>query len=207
MQYAPYIRGLWKVVLWFLRITIWRPIRNIRKNKIPKRKSRLKRTSFPKIQKLSKSSINSHRELRWKIVIQLITISSHFDTWNLAHQSWEIPWRNTVSSNYDYMHKRVKLGIIGIIVIIIGVSVFYLTSPLFISTEIDGSLPEGVELSPPFAWFQEFMALNGEERIEAGNQMDEQERIQIMFDFSKMNTSIDESMQQRLKEQGCVKRS
>lgn len=51
------------------------------------------------------------------------------------------------------------------------------------------------------------MALNGEERIKAGNQMDEQERIQIMFDFSKMNTTIDESMQQRLKEQGCAKRS
>lgn len=49
------------------------------------------------------------------------------------------------------MHKGVKFGIIGIIVIIIGVSVFYLTSPLFISTEIDESLPEGVELSPPFA--------------------------------------------------------
>ena len=42
------------------------------------------------------------------------------------------------------MHRRVKVGIIGAIIIIIGVSAFYLASPLFISTEIDEPLPEGV---------------------------------------------------------------
>jgi len=40
------------------------------------------------------------------------------------------------------------------------------------------------------------MAMSEEERIEAGNQMDEQEKNQIMLEFTRMNTSIDESMTQ-----------
>ena len=95
------------------------------------------------------------------------------------------------------MRKGIKLGIIGAIIIIVGVSAFYLASPLFISTEIDEPLPEGAEVptaSPPLNQFQEFMAMSEEERIEAGNQMDEQEKNQIMLEFARMNTSIDESM-------------
>jgi hypothetical protein len=97
------------------------------------------------------------------------------------------------------MRKGIKFGIIGAIVIIIGVSAFYLASPLFVSTEIDEPLPEGAEVpaaSPPLNQFQEFMAMSEEERIEAGNQMDEQERNQIMLEFARMNTSINESMAQ-----------
>jgi len=97
------------------------------------------------------------------------------------------------------MRKEIKFGIISAIVIIIGVSAFYLASPLFISTEIDEPLPEGAEVptaSPPLNQFQEFMAMSEEERIEAGNQMDEQEKNQIMLEFARMNTSIDESMTQ-----------
>jgi hypothetical protein len=96
------------------------------------------------------------------------------------------------------MHRRVKIGIIGAIIIIIGLSAFYLASPLFISTEIDEPLPEGAEVPAPPAsnQFQEFMAMSEEERIEAGNQMDEQEKNQIMLEFARMNTSIDESMAQ-----------
>jgi hypothetical protein len=96
------------------------------------------------------------------------------------------------------MHRRVKIGIIGAIIIIIGVSAFYLASPLFISTEIDEPLPEGAEVPapPPSNQFQEFMAMSEEERIEAGNQMDEQEKNQIMLEFARMNTSIDESVAQ-----------
>jgi Electron transfer DM13 len=96
------------------------------------------------------------------------------------------------------MHRRVKIGIIGAIIIIIGVSAFYLASPLFISTEIDEPLPEGADVSapPPSNQFQEFMEMSEEERIEAGNQMDEQEKNQIMLEFARMNTSIDESMAQ-----------
>ena len=97
------------------------------------------------------------------------------------------------------MRKGIKFGIIGAIVIIVGVSVFYLASPLFISTEIDEPLPEGAEVPafpPPSNQFQEFIAMSEDERIEAGNQMDEQERNQIMLEFARMNTSIDESMAQ-----------
>ncbi len=96
------------------------------------------------------------------------------------------------------MHKGIKFGIIGAIVIIVGVSAFYLASPLFISTEIDEPLPEGAKVpsSPTSNQFQEFMALSEEERIEAGNQMSQQEKNQIMLDFALINTSIDESMEQ-----------
>jgi Electron transfer DM13 len=96
------------------------------------------------------------------------------------------------------MHRRVKIGIIGAIIIVIGFSAFYLASPLFISTEIDEPLPEGAEVQapPPSNQSQEFMAMSEEERIEAGNQMDEQEKNQIMLEFAKMNNSIDESMAQ-----------
>jgi hypothetical protein len=96
------------------------------------------------------------------------------------------------------MYRRVKIGIIGAIIIIIGLSAFYLASPLFISTEIDEPLPEGAEVPapPPSNQFQEFMEMSEEERIEAGNQMDEQEKNQIMLEFARMNTSIDESMAQ-----------
>src|SRR5919106_6663201 len=98
------------------------------------------------------------------------------------------------------MHKGIKFGIIGAIVIVVGASAFYLASPLFISTEIDEPLPEGAEVpavpSRPSNQFQEFMAMSEEERIEAGNQMNEQEKNQIMLEFAGMNTSIDESMSQ-----------
>ncbi len=97
------------------------------------------------------------------------------------------------------MRKGIKFGIISAIVIIIGVSAFYLASPLFVSTEIDEPLPGGAEVSappPPSNQFQEFMAMSEEERIEAGNRMDEKERNQIMLEFTRMNTSINESMAQ-----------
>lgn len=95
------------------------------------------------------------------------------------------------------MHTRIKFGIIGAIVIIIGVSAFYLASPLFISTEIDEPLPEGAEIPPSSSnQFEEFMVMSEQERIEAGNQMNEQEKNQIMVEFARMNTSIDESMSQ-----------
>jgi hypothetical protein len=96
------------------------------------------------------------------------------------------------------MHKGIKFGIIGAIVIVVGASAFYLASPLFISTEIDEPLPEGAELppSPLSDQFQEFMAMSEEERIEAGSQMNEQERNQIMVEFARTNTSIDEPMTQ-----------
>ena len=43
---------------------------------------------------------------------------------------------------------------------------------------------------------QEFLVMSEEKRIEAGSQMNEQEKNQIMLEFAKMNTSINESMSQ-----------
>ena len=94
------------------------------------------------------------------------------------------------------MHKRITFGIIAAVGIIIGVSVLYLASPIFISTEIDEPLPEGAKIPSSSNQFEEFVAMSEGERIEAGNQMDDQEKNQNMLEFAKMNTSIDESMTQ-----------
>jgi hypothetical protein len=96
------------------------------------------------------------------------------------------------------MHKRTKIGIISAVVIIIGIGAFYLASPLFISTEINEPLPEGANVSAPIPsnQFQEFLVMSEEKRIEAGSQMNAQEKNQIMLEFAKMNTTIDESMSQ-----------
>lgn len=99
------------------------------------------------------------------------------------------------------MRKEIKFGIISAIIIIIGISAFYLASPLFISTEIDEPLPEGAELSAPpslpSSQFQEFMTMSEDERIEAGSQMNEQEKNQVMLEFARINTSINEPMEQQ----------
>jgi hypothetical protein len=96
------------------------------------------------------------------------------------------------------MDKRIKIGIISAIAIIIGLTAFYLASPLFISTEINEPLPKGANVStpPPSNQIQEFMAMSEGERIEAGSRMNEQEKNQIMLEFAKINASIDESMPQ-----------
>jgi hypothetical protein len=57
-------------------------------------------------------------------------------------------------------------------------------------------LPEGAEVpQSPSNQFEEFMAMSAEERIQ-GNQMSEEEKNHIMLDFSKINTSIDESVEE-----------
>jgi hypothetical protein len=94
------------------------------------------------------------------------------------------------------MHKKIKIGIISAVVVIVGVSAFYLASPLFISTEIDEPLPKGAEVPAPIltSQLQDFMAMSEEERIEAASQMDEREKNQIMLEFAGLNNSINESM-------------
>ncbi len=96
------------------------------------------------------------------------------------------------------MDKRIKIGIISAIAIIIGLTAFYLASPLFISTEINEPLPKVANVStpPPSNQIQEFMVMSEGERIEAGSKMNEQEKNQIMFEFAKINASIDDSMPQ-----------
>jgi hypothetical protein len=94
------------------------------------------------------------------------------------------------------MRKGIRLGILAAIVIVVGASAFYLASPLFISTEIDEPLPKGAELpSSTSEQFREFMAISEQERIEAGSRMSQEEKNQIMLDFSRTNSSINEPME------------
>jgi hypothetical protein len=94
------------------------------------------------------------------------------------------------------MRKGIRLGILAAIVIVVGASAFYLASPLFISTEIDEPLPKGAELpSSTSEQIREFMAMSEQERIEAGSRMSQEEKNQIMLDFSRTNSSINEPME------------
>jgi hypothetical protein len=93
------------------------------------------------------------------------------------------------------MDKKIKIGIISAIAIIIGLTAFYLASPLFISTEINEPLPKVANV-PPSNQIQEFMTMSEGERIEAGSKMNEQEKNKIMLEFAKINASIDESRPQ-----------
>jgi hypothetical protein len=91
------------------------------------------------------------------------------------------------------VRKGVKIGVIAAIVIIVGVGAYYLASPLFISTEVDELLPTTAVESEAY---QRFVSMNEEEKMQAAKQMSIQERDQIMATASKVNNSIDESMDQ-----------
>jgi hypothetical protein len=91
------------------------------------------------------------------------------------------------------VRKGVKIGVIAAIVIIVGVGAYYLASPLFISTEVDEPLPTTAVESEAY---QRFVSMNEEEKMQAAKQMSIQERDQIMATASKVNNSIDDSMDQ-----------
>jgi Electron transfer DM13 len=93
------------------------------------------------------------------------------------------------------VRKGVFVGIISAIVIIVGAGVYYLTSPLFISTEVNEPLPTNAVQSGSF---QRFVAMNEEEKMQAAKQMSTQERDEIMAAAARINNSIDESMDEML---------
>ena len=93
------------------------------------------------------------------------------------------------------MRKGVKVGIISAIVIIVGAGVYFLTSPLFISTEVNEPLPTSAVQSGSF---QRFVAMNEEEKMQAAKQMSSQDRDEIMAAAARINNSIDESMDEML---------
>ena len=96
------------------------------------------------------------------------------------------------------MRRGIKIGIISAIVIIVGVGVYYLASPLFISTEVNEPLPTSAVQSETF---QRFVAMNQEEKMQAAKQMSSQERDEIMAVAARVNNSIDEAMDQMLLQQ------
>ena len=97
------------------------------------------------------------------------------------------------------MHKRSKVAVIvAITVIIAGAGVFYLVSPLFISTQLNEPLPTSILQSESY---QRFISMNEEEKMQAAKQMSPQERDTIMTVAARINNSIDESMDQTLLQQ------
>ena len=92
------------------------------------------------------------------------------------------------------MRKGVKIGITAaIVIIIIGVGAYYLASPLFISTEVNEPLPTSAVESEAY---QKFITMSEEEKLDIAKQMSPEEREDIMTSASKINNSIDESMDQ-----------
>jgi hypothetical protein len=91
------------------------------------------------------------------------------------------------------VRKGVKIGITTAIVIIIGVGTYYLASPLFISTEVNESLPTSAVESEVY---QKFITMSEEEKLDTAKQMSPEEREEIMTTASKINNSVNESMDQ-----------
>jgi len=91
------------------------------------------------------------------------------------------------------VRKRVKIGIITAIVIIIGVGTYDLASPLFISTEVNEPLPTSAVESEVY---QKFITMSEEEKLDTAKQMSPEEREEIMTTASKINNSVNESMDQ-----------
>ena len=91
------------------------------------------------------------------------------------------------------MRKGVKIGITTVIVIIIGVGTYYLASPLFISTEVNEPLPTSAVESEVY---QKFITMSEEEKLDTAKQMSPEEREEIMTTASKINNSVNESMDQ-----------
>ena len=84
---------------------------------------------------------------------------------------------------------RTKI-IIGVIIAIIVVPLaVYTVSPLFISTEVNEPLPVLAS-----AEFQRFMNLTEEGRIQAADNMSQQEKNSIMILAAKENSTVNESI-------------
>jgi hypothetical protein len=92
------------------------------------------------------------------------------------------------------VRKGVKYGVIAAI-IIVGTGVFYLASPLFISTQVNEPLPTSVVESDVY---QRFISMNEKEKMQAAKQMRAQERDQIMSSAARVSNSINEPMNQTL---------
>jgi Electron transfer DM13 len=91
------------------------------------------------------------------------------------------------------VQKSVKIGVIAAIVIVAGATVYYLASPLFISTDVDEPLPTTAVESEAY---QRFVSMNEEEKMQTAKQMSTQERDEIMAIASKLNNSVDEPINQ-----------
>lgn len=96
------------------------------------------------------------------------------------------------------MRKGIKFGVIAAIVIIAGAGIYYLASPLFISTQVNEPLPTSAVESESY---QRFISMNENEKLQAARQMSSQEIDEIMSSAAGVNNSINEPMNQTLQPQ------
>lgn len=96
------------------------------------------------------------------------------------------------------MRKGIKFGVVAAIVIIAGAGIYYLASPLFISTQVNEPLPTSAVESESY---QRFISMNENEKLQAARQMSSQEIDEIMSSAAGVNNSINEPMNQTLQPQ------
>lgn len=96
------------------------------------------------------------------------------------------------------MRKGIKFGVIAAIVIIAGAGIYYLASPLFISTQVNEPLPTSAVESESY---QRFISMNENEKLQAARQMSSQEIDEIMSSAAVVNNGINEPMNQTLQPQ------
>jgi len=91
------------------------------------------------------------------------------------------------------VRKGIKFGVVVAIVITVGAGIYYLASPLFISTQVNEPLPTSAVESESY---QRFISMNENEKMQAAKQMSSQEIDEIMSSAARVNNSINEPMNQ-----------
>ena len=105
--------------------------------------------------------------------------------------------------NYKFLEdisvrKGIKFGIVVAIVIIASTGIYYLVSPLFISTQVNEPLPTSAVESESY---QRFISMNENEKMQAAKQMSSQEIDEIMSSAARVNNNINEPMNETLQSQ------
>ena len=105
--------------------------------------------------------------------------------------------------NYKFLEdisvrKGIKFGIVVAIVIIASTGIYYLVSPLFISTQVNEPLPTSAVESESY---QRFISMNENEKMQAAKQMSSQEVDEIMSSAARVNNNINEPMNETLQSQ------
>jgi hypothetical protein len=91
------------------------------------------------------------------------------------------------------VRKGIKFGVVVAIVITVGAGIYYLASPLFISTQVNEPLPTSAVESESY---QRFISMNENEKMQAAKHMSSQEIDEIMSSAARVNNSINEPMNQ-----------
>jgi predicted PurR-regulated permease PerM len=96
------------------------------------------------------------------------------------------------------VRKGIKFGIVVAILIIASTGIYYLASPLFISTQVNEPLPTSAVESESY---QRFISMNENEKMQAAKQMSPQEIDEIMSSAARVNNNINEPINETLQSQ------